>query len=70
MASNFEQISNENLVNFYREEFTRIDSGESPSAFFTSSMRKRLLKKGILKRKSAHVITISALTRAIISQTE
>ena len=68
MELNLEQISDENLVNFYKEELHMIDLGEPVSTFFTPSVRKRLLKKGILKRAHPRITTISDWTRAIISQ--
>ena len=77
MVLNLEQMSNENLVNFYKEELKRIDLGESASAFFTSSMRKKLIKKGILKTIPSYPLLsslgrktiITDLTRTLISQT-
>ena len=68
MVLNLEQISDENLVNFYKEEFKKIDLGEPASTFFTPSVRKRLLKKGILKRVHHRITTISDMTRILISQ--
>jgi len=71
MASNLEQLSNENLVNFYKKELKMIDLGKSASNFFTSSARRRLIKKGILKRSKQSkewVTTISDMTRTLISQ--
>lgn len=48
MVLNLEQISNENLVNFYRDELQMIGMGEPSSTFFTANVMKNLLKKGIL----------------------
>ena len=78
MVLNLEQMSNENLVNFYKEELKMIDLGESASTFFTSSMRKKLIKKGILKTIPSYPYLaslgrktiITDLTRTLISQTE
>ena len=77
MILNLEQISNENLVNFYKEELKMIDLGASASTFFTSSMRKKLIKKGILKTIPSYPYLASLgrktiltdLTRTLISQT-
>ena len=78
MVLNLEQLSNENLVNFYKEELKMIGLGEPASAFFTSSMRKKLLKKGILTTIPSYPLvsspgrktTISNRTRTLISQLE
>ena len=75
---NLEQISNENLVNFYKREFKLIGLGEPASTFFTQSVRRRLIKKGMLSRSRARVdkgpnawiTTISDMTRTLISQLE
>jgi len=77
MASNLEQKSDENLVNFFKEELKMIDLGEKASTFFTSSVRKKLIKKGILKTMpsypSLHSLgrktIITEMTRNLISQT-
>ena len=77
MILNLEQLSNENLVNFYKEELKMIDLGESASTFFTSSVRKKLIKKGILKTIPSYPslsslgrnTIITDLTRTLISQT-
>ena len=77
MVLNLEQLSNENLVNFYKEELKMIDLGESASTFFTSSVRKKLIKKGILKTIPSYPslsslgrkTIITDLTRTLISQT-
>ncbi len=80
MVLNLEQLSNENLVNFYKKEFKMIDLGKPASTFFSSSARRRLIKKGILSRTRARVdkgadarsniwiTTISDMTRTLISQ--
>ncbi len=81
MVINFEQLSDENLVDFYKEELKMIDLGKPASTFFTESERRRLIKKGILKRSRAHVqshmhtrniwiTTISDMARTLISQAE
>ena len=71
MVLNLEQLSDENLVNFYKKELQMIGLGEPASDFFTSSMRKKLIKKGILKRsaRAKWITTISDMTRTLISQT-
>ena len=77
MVLNLEQISNENLVNFYKEELKMIGLGEKTSTFFTSSVRKKLIKKGILKTipsypslsKLGRKTIITEMTRTLISQT-
>ena len=77
MVLDLERLSDENLVNFYKEELKMIDLGESASAFFTSSMRKKLIKKGILKTIPSYPYLsslgrktiITDLTRTLISQT-
>ena len=77
MVLNLEQLSNENLVNFYKKELKMIDLGESASTFFTSNMRKKLIKKGILKTIPSYPYLaslgrktiITDLTRTLISQT-
>jgi hypothetical protein len=77
MVLNLEQLSDENLVNFYKEELQMIGLGEKASTFFTSSVRKKLIKKGILETipsypslsKLGRKTIITDLTRTIISQT-
>ncbi len=80
MVVNFEQLSDENLVDFYKEELKMIDLGKPASTFFSESERRRLIKKGILRRSRANVqsrvharsniwiTTISDMTRTLISQ--
>ncbi len=82
MALNFEQLSNENLVNFYKKELKMIDLGKPASTFFSESERRRLIKKGILRRSRANVqsrvharsniwiTTITDMTRTLIYQAE
>jgi hypothetical protein len=81
MVLNFEQLSDENLVNFYKKELKMIDLGEPASTFFSESERRRLIKKGILRRSRARVksrmharsiwiTTISDMARTLISQAE
>ena len=78
MALKLEQISNENLVNFYKKELKMIDLGEPASTFFSRSAYTRLLKKGILRRSrrppptrsKIWIITISDMTRTLISRAE
>ncbi len=81
MVLNLDQISNENLVNFYKKELKMIDLGEPASTFFSESARGRLIKKGILKRSQAPVqsrvngrntwiTTITDMARTLISQAE
>ena len=81
MVSNFEQISDENLVDFYKKELKMIDLGKPASTFFSESERRRLIKKGILKRSRANVksrvharniwiTTITDMARTLISQAE
>ncbi len=75
MVLNLEQLSDENLVNFYKEELKMIDLGEPVSTFFSRSAYTKLLKKGILKRSrkppparsKIWIITISDMTRTLIS---
>ena len=71
MVLDLEQKSDENLVDFYREEFKMIDLGEPASTFFTQSVRRQLIKKGILKRsaRAKWITTITDMTRTLISQT-
>ena len=75
MVLNFEQLSDENLVNFYKKELKMIDLGEPASAFFTPSMRKKLTKKGIIKTIPSYPLlsslgrktVITDMTRTLIS---
>ncbi len=76
MILNLEQLSNENLVYFYKDEFQMIDLGEPASTFFSASTIKGLIKKGILKTTRAGVragsrtwiTTITDMTRTLISK--
>ncbi len=78
MELNLEQLSDENLVNFYKRELNLIDLGEPASTFFTSSVRKNLIKKGILKTVPSYPLQsslgrktiITEMTRNLISKTE
>ena len=44
-----EDISDENLVWFYREELERVDDGVSSTLLIPIKARKRLIKLGILE---------------------
>jgi len=72
MVLNLEQLSNENLVNFYREELKMINLGEPVSTFFSANTIRGLIRKGILKTTHPSPprrrITISDSTRTLISQ--
>ncbi len=72
MVLNLEQLSNENLVNFYKKELKMIGLGKPASNFFSTNARRRLLKKGILKRSAREkwITTITDMTRTLIDQTE
>ena len=78
MVLNLEQKSNENLVNFYKEELQMIDLGKSASTFFSASAIKGLIKKGILKTIPSYPYLsslgrktiITKMTRTLISQVE
>jgi hypothetical protein len=76
MVLNLEQISNENLVNFYKKELMMIGMGKPASVFFSTNVVKNLLKKGILRRTRKHVqskiwiTTISDMTKNLISLVE
>lgn len=76
MVLNLEQISNENVVNFYKKELTMIGMGKPASVFFSTNVVKNLLKKGILRRTRKHVrskiwiTTISDMTKNLLSLVE
>ena len=74
MVLNLEQLSIENLINFYKKELKMIDLGKKKaSTLFSDNMRRRLIKKGILKRSKMSkewITTISDSTRTLISQAE
>ncbi len=81
MVLNLEQLSDRNLVNFYKKELKMIYLGKPASTFFTESARGRLIKKGILRRiltpvksrvngRNIWVTTITDMTRTLIYQAE
>ena len=45
----FEEISDENLVWFYREELERVDNGVSAALLIPKPVRRRLMGLGILE---------------------
>ena len=65
---NLEKLSDENLVKFYKEELQMINLGEPVTTVFNYSVRRTLIKKGILKWSRGHGTTITDMTRALISQ--
>ena len=45
----FDEISNENMVLFYREEFEMIDGGSSITDLIPKPIRFRLLQRGLIE---------------------
>ena len=72
MVLNLEQLSNENLVNFYKKELKMIDLGEPARSFFSQHKMRGLIEKGILRKTREHarartwLITLTDMTRTLI----
>jgi len=49
IMKSFDEISNENMVLFYREEFEMIDGGSSITDLIPKPVRFRLLQRGLIE---------------------
>ena len=50
MTENLNEISDANLVHFYSEELRYVLDGGTASEVFTETMRRALIRKGVLIR--------------------
>jgi len=70
MNLNLEELSDSKLINFYLEELKMIDVGQRAKVILPPSVRRRLIKRGFLKKiydnHGGAEIVLSELTRKII----
>ncbi|GAJ11864.1 unnamed protein product, partial [marine sediment metagenome] len=62
----FEKTSDENLIQFYREEIKKIDEGENATKLLTPRVTKRFLDLGILARTWQNTLILGEKGRYII----
>ena len=66
----FDEISNENMILFYREEFKRVDRGSSITDLIPKPVRFRLLQRGLIEhvygRDSSRGFVLSPRGREIL----
>lgn len=70
MKFNLEELSDSKMINFYLEELKMIDIGKRAKVILPTSVRRKLIKRGFLKKiynnHGGAEIVLSELTRKII----